>query len=142
VHRSLEELSNRRDFLSHDPVLVKIALDDAPGADPRTLARPPCGGQAVQGDREAHSGNALLYRPAAVVVRIASPPMASRQCSNTYAPLSMRTVYQLSLYRDMMFSSLGCPVPLNPTGKGWFFPRYIHQDHHGNSRSSKRSGDP
>jgi hypothetical protein len=77
VHQSLEELSNRWEFLSHDPVHVRVKVAGAEGADCRELMRQ-C--------REI---------------------MALGQKVQFYLARLLRTVNQLSLYRDMMFSSLG-----------------------------------
>ncbi len=77
VHQSLEELSNRWDFLSHDPVHVKVK---------------------VAGAQEAHGRE---------LVRQCREITALGQKVQFYLARLLRTVNQLSLYRDMMFSSLG-----------------------------------
>ncbi len=77
VHQSLEELSHRWEFLSHDPVHVQTCISGAEGLDARGLA-----GQC----REI---------------------MALRQEVQFFTARLLRTLNQLSLYRNMMFSSLG-----------------------------------
>jgi hypothetical protein len=77
VHQSLEDLSNRWEFLSHDPVHVKVKVAGALGADGRELAR------------QCREITALGQKVQFYLARL------------------LRTVHQLSLYRDMMFSSLG-----------------------------------
>jgi hypothetical protein len=60
VHQSLEGLSNRWEFLSHDPVHVKVTVAGAEEADGRELVRPPCGGQAVQRNHGPRAEGAVL----------------------------------------------------------------------------------
>jgi len=77
VHRSLEELSNRWEFLSRDPVHVRVTVAEAHGAPGRELA--------CQCREITRLGQEVVFS----IARL------------------LRTVSQLSLYRDMMFSSLG-----------------------------------